>query len=108
MIMNMKQGARLLVVNPNTSAEVTARFVAEARAVAPPGTVIEGVTGSFGAAIVTTHAENAIAGHAMLDLLAHHAAGHDAVILAISFDTALAAAGDVLDIPVVGITRSAL
>jgi allantoin racemase len=57
---------------------------------------------------VSTHAENAVAGHAMLDLLAHHAQGYDAVILAISFDTALSAAREVVDIPVAGITQSAL
>lgn len=108
MIIDMKQGARLLVVNPNTSEGVTASFVAEARSVAPSGTVIDGVTGTFGAAIVSTHAENAVAGHAMLDLLAHHAAGYDAVILAISFDTALRAAREVLPVPVVGITQAAL
>jgi allantoin racemase len=108
MIIDMKHGARLLVVNPNTSIAVTESFVAEARSVAPSGTVIDGVTGTFGAAIVSTLAENAVAGHAMLDLLAHHAAFYDAAILAISFDTALSAAQEVSPVPVVGITQSAL
>jgi len=41
--------------------------------------------------IVSRRSENVIAGHAALDLLARHVADFDAVILAISFDTALAA-----------------
>ncbi len=99
---------RLLVVNPNTSTEVTEAYVAAARAVAPEGVTLTGVTGRFGARIVSTEAENVIAGHSALDLVAEHAAGHDAVILAISFDTALSALQSVLPMPVRGITGAAL
>lgn len=98
---------RILVVNPNTSAEVTAAYVAAARTVAPDAG-FTGVTGRFGARIVSTEAENVIAGHSALDLVAEHAPGHDAVILAISFDTALPALRTVLDVPVIGITEAAL
>lgn len=70
--------------------------------------VFDCVTGTFGATIVTTRAENIVAGHAALDLLARHAAGYDAAILAISFDTALEAARDMAGIGVVGITGSAI
>ncbi len=52
--------------------------------------------------------ENAIAAHAVLDLLATHARGHDAAVLAISFDTALIAARQLLDIPVIGMTEASL
>jgi len=99
---------RLLAVNPNTSQAVTDRFVAEARRVAPPGVTIDGVTGRFGVRIVTTEAGNVVAGHSALDLIARHAAGHDGVILAISFDSALAAARELLTVPVVALTESAL
>lgn len=99
---------RILAINPNTSREVTDAFVAEARRRAPPGVSVDGVTGRFGARIVSTEAENVIAGHAALDLAAEHAAGYDAVILAISFDTALRALREVLPVPVVGITEAAL
>jgi allantoin racemase len=105
---NMNKHQRLLVINPNTSVMVTESFVNEARRYLPAGATIEGVTGTFGAAIVSTQAENAVAGHAALDLIAAHASGYDAVILAISFDTALGAAREVLNVPVVGITESAL
>ncbi len=99
---------RILVVNPNTSPEVTDAYLAAARAIAPQDTILTGVTGRFGARIVSTEAENVIAGHSALDLVAEHASGHDAVILAISFDTALRAVRSVLPMPVIGITEAAL
>ncbi|WP_299476851.1 aspartate/glutamate racemase family protein [uncultured Roseibium sp.] len=99
---------RLLVVNPNTSTEVTQAYLGAARAVAPEGVTLTGVTGRFGARIVSTEAENVIAGHSALDLVAEHAAEYDAVILAISFDTALEALRQVLPVPVTGITGAAL
>lgn len=99
---------RLLAVNPNMTAGVTEAFVQEARKFLPDTVTIDGVTGEFGATIVSTEAENAVAGHAALDLLAHHADGYDAVIMAISFDTALLAAREVLSVPVIGITEAML
>jgi allantoin racemase len=103
----MSEATKILIVNPNTTAAVTKRFVAAARLVAPQAR-IEGVTGKFGAAIVSTEAENVIAGYAALDLLASHWREYDAVILAISFDTGLEATRELLPIPVVGITEAML
>jgi allantoin racemase len=108
MFVDMKETVRLLIVNPNTSVTVTDRFCAEARAVAPEGVVIHGVTGAFGAAIVSTEAENVVAGHAALQLLARYGGAHDAAILAISFDSALDAAREVMSIPVVGLTEASI
>ncbi|OYU47629.1 MAG: hydantoin racemase [Rhizobiales bacterium PAR1] len=99
---------KLLLINGNMTQAVTDTVVAEACRVAAPGTEIAGVTATFGANIVTREAENVIAGHAVLDLLARHHAGFDAVILAISFDTALEAARQISPIPVLGMTDSAL
>jgi allantoin racemase len=99
---------RLLALNPNTSPEVTEAFVTEARRIAPRNVTIEGVTGAFGARIVTTEAENVIAAHAALQLAADHAGDVDGVILAISYDTALRALSEVLPVPVVGVTEAAL
>lgn len=99
---------RLLAVNPNTSAAVTQAFVDTARAVAPDDVEIDGVTGRFGARIVSTQAEDIVAAHSALELVAEHAERYDGVILAISFDTALAAIRSLLCVPVVGITGAAL
>jgi allantoin racemase len=99
---------RLLAINPNMSSGVTDAFVAQARAVAPMDTIIDGVTGLFGATIVSIEAENIIASYATLELLAKHAQGYDAVILAISFDSGLDGAREIMPIPVIGITEAAL
>ena len=99
---------RLLLLNPNTSEFVTAKVAAGARLAAQAGTEIVPVTGAFGARVITTRTEQAIAEHATLDALAHHADGCDAVVLAVSYDTALRAAREMLSIPVVGITEAAL
>jgi allantoin racemase len=99
---------RLLLLNPNTSAFVTERVAEQARRCAQPGTEIVAIGGEFGARVITTRTEQAIAEHATLDALAQHAQGCDAVVLAVSYDTALRAAREMLPIPVVGITEAAL
>ncbi|MEO6624403.1 MAG: aspartate/glutamate racemase family protein [Burkholderiaceae bacterium] len=99
---------RLLVLNANTSEFVTHKVAAQARLAAAADTEIVPVTCSFGARVITTRSELAIAEHATLDALAQHADACDAVLLAVSYDTALLAAREMLTIPVVGITEAAL
>jgi allantoin racemase len=99
---------RLLVANPNTTPEVTELCARAARAVASPGTEIVPLTGRFGARIINSRTENAIAQHAMMEMLAEHAASVDAVLLAVSYDTALLAARELLSVPVVGMTEASL
>jgi allantoin racemase len=99
---------KLLLVNGNTTQTVTDRVVAEAIRCAVPGIAITGVTARFGVGIVSNEAEEAIAGHAVLDALAANVSGHDAAILAISFDTALLGARQIVPIPVVGMTEASL
>jgi allantoin racemase len=98
---------RLLLANANTTAAVTEICAASARAVAAPGTEIVPVTPRFGPAIISSRAENAIAAHGLIEALAEHHAGCDAAILAVSYDTALAAARQLLPIPVIGMTEAA-
>jgi allantoin racemase len=99
---------KLLIANSNTSDFVTGRVAAGARAAARPGTEIVPATGRFGARVIATRTELAVAEHATLDLLAEHATGCDAVVIAVSYDSALSAAREMLDIPVVGMTEAAL
>lgn len=99
---------RLLILNPNTSPFVTSRVAAQARFSAGVGTEILEATGTFGARIISTRAELAIAEHATLDALAQHDGTYDAVVLAVSYDTALYAAREMLRVPVVGMTEAAL
>jgi len=98
---------RILVANANTTEAITATCVATARQAAGIGTVIVGATPSFGPVVISTRVENAIAAHALLETLAEHAGRVDAVVLAVSHDTALEAARQLMPCPVVGMTEAA-
>jgi allantoin racemase len=99
---------KILVVNANTSPQVTELVAREARHAASPGTEIVAATGAFGARVISTRAENAIGQHALVDLVAANHHGCDAVLIGVSHDTGLAAAREMLAIPVVGMTEAAL
>jgi allantoin racemase len=98
---------RLLVANANTTEAITQACAAAARAAAAPGTEILPATPRFGPAVISSRAENAIASHALLELLADHAGTVDACLLAVSHDTALEAARQMMPCPVVGMTEAA-
>jgi allantoin racemase len=99
---------RILVVNSNTSDIVTGKVASAARAAASPGTEIIAVTGTFGARVIGTRSEHAIAEHSTIALVAKHAPGCDAVVIAVSYDTGLRGARELLAIPVVGMTEAGL
>jgi allantoin racemase len=99
---------RLLVANANTTEAITELCANAARAAAAPGTEILPATPRFGPEVISTRAENVIAGHALLSLLAEHAGQVDACLLAVSHDTALEAARQLMPCPVVGMTEAAL
>jgi allantoin racemase len=98
---------RILVANANTTEAITQACVASARAAASDGTEIIGATPAFGPRVISTRVENAIAGHALLETLAAHAGSVDAAILAVSHDTALDAARQMMPCPVIGMTEAA-
>jgi len=98
---------RILLINPNTSEQITEKVVFEARRIASPGTEIVGVTGRFGARYISTRTAYAIAGHAALDAYATHHAGFDAVILACFGDPGLRALEEIATVPVIGMADAA-
>ena len=98
---------RLLLANANTTEAMTQLCAQAARAVAAPGTEVVPATPRFGPAVISTRVEDAIATHGLLDLLAGHAGQVDAVVLAVSLDTALEAARQLMPCPVVGMTEAA-
>ena len=98
----------LLLANANTTEAITALCATAARAAASPGTHIIPATPRFGPAVIATRVENAIASHALLELLAEHASHNiDGVLLAVSHDTALDAARQIMPCPVLGMTEAA-
>jgi len=99
---------KILLVNPNITEGVTDVMAAEARRSASDGVEIVQATAAFGAQYIETRVEAAIAAHALLDLLATEAEGHDAVVVSAFGDPGLTAAREMLDIPVVGLSEAAL
>ena len=98
---------RLLMINPNTSPEITDLVVSAARRIASAGTAIVGVTGAFGARYISTRAASAIAAHAGLDAYARHATEADVVALACFGDPGLNGLKELATQPVVGMAEAA-
>lgn len=99
---------KILLANPNTSARVTDRIAAVAQGVASPGTQIVAVTAHIGVPYIATRADAAVGSWAALELLAEHAAGVDAAVIAAFGDPGLGGARELLPIPVVGLAEAAM
>jgi allantoin racemase len=97
---------RILLLNPNTSASVTALVADRVAAVAGDAATFVPVTARFGAAYIASRAALAIAGHAALDAFAEHGAGCDAVLIACFGDPGLLALREVSPVPVVGMLEA--
>lgn len=99
---------RLLIVNPNTSAGVTARIDAAAQAVAGPGDRFVTVSALSGPPLIVTEADaqSAIAG--VLGAIAQHRDGVDGIVLASFGDTGAAEVRAAHPhLPVMGIAEAA-
>lgn len=99
---------RITVINPNTSAELTAAITAAARAVAPLGVEIHGVQPEVGVPSVESHTEEQFAAVGVLEQVRRHDAVTDAFVVACFGDTGVAAAREVASGPVIGMTEAAL
>lgn len=102
---------KLLLLNGNTDAAITARLAAAARVMGPHEVVP--MTARFGARYIATRAAAAIAAHAVLDALAEavgpdNPAGFDAAIIACFGDPGLEAAREMLPVPVLGLADASI
>ncbi len=97
---------RLLVVNPNTTASMTRKIGAAARAVAAPGTEIIAVNPDFGPESIEGYYDEAFAVPGLIAEMAK-APDVDAVVIACFDDTGLDAARSFARVPVVGIGEAA-
>ncbi|MET0430095.1 MAG: aspartate/glutamate racemase family protein [Microvirga sp.] len=104
----LEDAMRLLVINANTSQGVTDLCCRAARMVAAPGTEIVGLTAEYGARIIENRAQNVVGAHAVLDMLGRNASDADAALIAVSYDTGLKAAQEMVPFPVLGMTQAAL
>ena len=99
---------RLLVVNPNTSASMTTRIGAAARAAAGAGTEIVAVNPSSGPVSIEGYFDEAFAVPGMIEEIVNgEAAGADAFVIACFDDTGLEAARCAANGPVIGIGEAA-
>lgn len=93
---------RLLIINPNTTAAMTAKVGNAARAFLPGVEIVE-ATGRFGCDYIASRSSYAIASHAALDCFAEYQAGCDAVLLACFGDPGLEALREISSVPVIGL-----
>lgn len=102
----------LLVLNPNTSQEVSAALRSQIGAeLAGSGAQLHTTTAALGARYIASEASYAIAGHATLDSWATHARQHgvpDAVLIGCFGDPGLFALREVSERPVVGLAEAAM
>ncbi|MEO6943203.1 MAG: aspartate/glutamate racemase family protein [Lacisediminihabitans sp.] len=99
---------KLLVVNPNTSEDVSRLIYSEAMRVADQGTEILMRTAPFGVEYIETRAESLIAGNAVAQVIAEEYEGIDGVVVAAFGDPGMPALKELVDMPVIGITEAAL
>jgi Asp/Glu/hydantoin racemase len=99
---------RILIANPNVTQRMTDLMVAEARRHCRADTVITGVSAEFGVSYIANRSEMAIAGHALLDILARHHGDHDAVVIGAFCHSFVDAAKELVPKPVVGLAEAGM
>ena len=99
---------RILLINPNTSRATTEQMAAIARACAPAGVEIVGVTAPRGVEMILTGDELAAAEPIVVEMAASQASDADGIIIGAFGDPGLAALRERLAVPVVGIAEAAM
>lgn len=97
---------QLLVINPNTTASMTAKIEAAVQSVASDGTEIIAVNPRSGPASIQGYYDEALCVPGLLDLIKNHSHA-DAIVLACFDDTGLDAARCLTEKPVIGIGEAA-
>lgn len=98
-----------MIVNPNTTTEMTASVVAAAQRAAQPGTVLLGATAAWGTHSIESHLDEVWGAAAVAEIVeAAEPDGVDAYVIACFGDTGLPAAQEIASGPVVGMTEAAL
>ena len=102
----------LLLINPNTSPDVTALLARHAQALAPPGGRCDALTAPFGAAYIASEAAADVAQRAVTAAWeAYRASGGaapDAVLVACFGDPGVAALRALTSVPVLGLAEVAM
>jgi allantoin racemase len=99
---------RILLLNPNTTAEVTELLHVAGKRAASVGTELMAMTAKRGVPYIATRAEAQIGGAIALEMLAEAGAGFDAAIIAAFGDPGLFGARELFSFPVVGLAEAAM
>lgn len=98
----------ILLLNPNTRADITELMLAVGRRAASPGIRLMPLTAPRGVPYISTRAEAQIGGAVALEMLAERHREVDAAIIAAFGDPGLFAARELFDIPVIGLAEAAM
>jgi allantoin racemase len=99
---------RILVVNPNTTEEMTQDIGVQAKKFAHPETEIVAVSPAWGPASIEGHYEDQLAAVATFEVIQERAADFDGVVIACYGDPGLHAAREISPVPVVGIAEASM
>lgn len=99
---------KLLIINPNTTVEVTRMIEDAAKGVPSQGTDVTVLTAEWGLPYIATRAEAVIAGHVTIEMLAKHHRDYDGAIIAAFGDPGLGGARELFSIPVIGLSEAAM
>jgi allantoin racemase len=99
---------RILILNPNTTEEVTSLLLDAGRAVASPGVEVEAITALRGFPYIASRGEAQIGGAIALEMLAETKGRFDAAILAAFGDPGLFGARELFDFPGIGVSEAAM
>ena len=97
---------RILIINPNTSAQMTRAISEVARKYARPDTMVEAINSGFGPSSIEGFFEEYVAAHAMLERVLEARGKYDAFIIACYGDPGLYGARELADVPVIGIAEA--
>lgn len=97
---------RILLINPNTTADVTGLLVRHLGPLLPAGAEMLARTAAFGAPYIACEASHAVAGHAVLCAWSAEEAHHDAVLIACFGDPGLFALRESCPVPVTGLAEA--
>lgn len=99
---------KILLINPNTTDQLTEMLGNAARTVLSPGTTLDCVTAKRGVPYISTRTEAIVGGLSVLEILSEHHQNYDAAIVAAFGDPGLGAARELFDIPVVGLAEAGM
>jgi allantoin racemase len=99
---------KILLINPNTSTDMTERMVRTAADVLAPGVELVAKTAIRGMPYIASRAEAAIAGCITLEIIAEHHHDADAVVIAAFGDPGLIAARELFELPITAMAESAI